>query len=646
MTRRTIAVPNRRVSWMLAAGAAAWPLMAAPAGAQPQGDGPAKVTVLALEWASMDRWVVDPRDRALADAVGMIPARVRELPREIPNMPPPAAGLLNLVLTTVPRPGSLVVTYDRDNPEEVAFGYGVALGFDMPEEDARRTHAQVSAMLASAGPGAPVSASERFAGMTELATPIGPVCFGPRRGAGGWRYEVLVGHVTDPDSGREALPKADAGVTPTFRGRFDFAGLTPVMSLVESFAGDDPGARFMIEGTREAGMWGPEALKVSVVGGFAADRCVMTTVMHGAKRFAEAWHTSVEPLAPADIAVVPADSVWAGVGRGDLVWLQELIDHVIEAQPEAAEGFEKFAQQTGVNLRDDVLGALGGTLAFYTSDSTGGGSLASGVVLVSFKDRARFLEAHTKLAAFAGAMADQLPIGPGRVRITAWKDGPTELFSVRCPGLPVPLEPTWAATDRWLIVGATPQAAIAAARQAAGRGDKGLASNPGVAAMMPRDRPLISLSYMDTARMLRDGYPILSLLGSGLANAVRSPIVPEREPGLIVPPYRDLAVGVKPTLELTYWRGEDLVQESLGDRSWLVNIGAGAGVIREIAPLIAIPMMAGAAQRGRFGMLDEDRLPRTALAVLLSPRTPTVVRRHALGVLLGVAAHERVTPAR
>lgn len=617
------------------AGSAAW--------AQDGGDAPIRANVLVLERPSLDQWIVDPKDKNLAAALGMIPTRVRELPHEFPQMPAEAAGILNLVLSTIAKPASLVVTYDSDNPEGIAFGYGLIVGFDMPENEATKTHAQINGMIAAAGPDAPVQPSERFLGMTELTTPIGPVSFGPRKGARGWRYEVLVGHVADPDAGHNTLPAAPAGLTTTLRGRFDFAGLTPVMSMAEMFAGGaDPGAAFMFDGMKAAGLWGDDAIKINFVAGHTADRGVLTIVSEGAKRYAEAWHTSTEPLTAADLAAVPADAVWAGVGKGDFVWLQELMDNIIEMQPEAAAGFEQFATMTGVNLRDDVLGTLGGTMGFYMSDATGGGSLASAVLLMTFKDRPRFMEAHTKLVEFAHAMADQIPIGAGYIRVTNWKDGGVDLFSLRFPGLPVPLEPTWAATDRWLIVGATPQAALAAARQATGKGDKGLASNPSFAALQPKDRPVISASFMDTARMLRRGYPVLSMLGSGLANGVRSPAAPDRDPGMIVPTFHELARGAKATVQFTYWRGDDLVSESIGDRSMLVNVGGALGAISEIAPLIAIPMAIAAAQENRFGMLDEDLIPRSALTVLLNPRTPPVVRENALALLLGVAARDRL----
>jgi hypothetical protein len=81
-------------------------------------------TVLVIEHASLDTMFADPKDKALGDALAMIPARLRELPREAKRMPPEAASLINMLATTLARPGRLAVTYDGNNPSGGGFGYG------------------------------------------------------------------------------------------------------------------------------------------------------------------------------------------------------------------------------------------------------------------------------------------------------------------------------------------------------------------------------------------------------------------------------------------------------------------------------------------------------------------------------------------
>ena len=100
-----------------------------------------------LDHVALDKLFVDPKDRALADALAMIPARIRELPREVPNMPKEAAGIANMIVSALVRPGRLAVMYS-DNPDCGAFGYGIALSvLTDGQQDAEQMHARISAML-------------------------------------------------------------------------------------------------------------------------------------------------------------------------------------------------------------------------------------------------------------------------------------------------------------------------------------------------------------------------------------------------------------------------------------------------------------------------------------------------------------------
>src|SRR5262249_36893971 len=145
--------------------------------------------------------------------------------------------------------------------------------------------------------------------------------------------------------------------------------------------------------------------------------------------------------------------------------------------------------------------------------------------------------------------------------IRPWQDGDTQLFSLNFPGLPVPFEITYAFKGNWLIAGITPQATLAATRQGKG---KGIRDNAGFADIVG-GKEILSFSFIDTPRTMRDGYQYVSLAGSALANAVRSPIDAARDPGLIVPTFAELKAGAKPMVSFSYWRGDDLISESHSD---------------------------------------------------------------------------------
>jgi hypothetical protein len=94
-----------------------------------------------------------------------------------------------------------------------------------------------------------------------------------------------------------------------------------------------------------------------------------------------------------------------------------------------------------------------------------------------------------------------------------------------------------------------------------------------------------------------------------VANAMRSPTDPERDPGLVVPTFNELREGARARLSYGYWRGDDFVSESHTDRSVLVNAASALGAGSVAAPLIAAMVAGGfAAQQhqhrggGRAGM--------------------------------------------
>ncbi|MCC6660098.1 MAG: hypothetical protein IT437_04350 [Phycisphaerales bacterium] len=584
--------------WVVAAG-----LLASAGLALGQNAG---TTVLVVERAAAGDFLVDAKDQGLARAFGMLPARLGELPREIPNFPPEATGMINILLAAASHPASLAVRYDADNPSGAAFGYGlVASVKTATREEAEAMQSRVSALLASHN--APTEANLNWATMADIATPAGPVTFGPREvKPGQWNWQIIFGNVANPDFAAATLPEPAKGMKTLIQGRLDFAGLTPIFDMAEGMVGgSNPQADEFFKGMREAGMVGDDAVKVRFQVGYTDEDSRSITVWEGARQHMKAWHMTETPLTKGELAAIPADPTFAFLAKGDLAWLQDMMDNIAAQQPQAEEGFNQFKQATGVDLRNDIFGTLGGALGAYASDATGGGSLGSIVALISFKDRPAFMAASEKLRNFANSMADQAPLGPGYIRVTPWKDGETDLVSLRFPGLPVPLELTYAATKEWLVVGLTPQGVIAAARQASGKGDAGLGSGEGFRAGLPKGHELVSVSYFDTSRAMKCGFPIISLLGSALSNAVRSPGDAGRDPGLVVPTFGELAKGARPQVRASYWRDNDLVTETRGDRSLLVNAAAGAGVVTQVAPLVAIPALiaAGEERHREMGLL-------------------------------------------
>lgn len=575
----------------------------AKAGAQP---------VLLLERQSLAKMVVDPKDAALARAVEMIPARLRELPLEIPDLGQLPQPVVDLVLTILANPGRIGITYNADDQTGGGFGVGlVASLLAKDQQQAQNMHGTINALLAM---GAQVEGepSEKFAGMTETPMPVaGVLRYGPRKSGNDWRYEIHAGSAGDPDLTFASLPTAaPKGFDPVLRVRMDMSSLTPLFEQFKDMAGGDPQAERGFAAVEEAGYIGSNAVRYSYQFGYLPDRSLGLTVMEGAKKHAAAMGIGTVALGEADFKCIPADSYTAGIRKIDLSSMQKTLNELRESQSEVAEGLAKFQQATGVDLLNDVLGTLGGTFGWYMSDATGGFGLMSAVALMEIKDRAKFDAASDKLTSFANT-ALAVPT-KGYFRARAWSEGDAKMVSLTFPGIPIPLEITYTTTDRFLVLAASPQAALAAARQAMGKGDGGLMTNTAFTGTLPKGKTFESVGFTDTPRVMVFGYQFVSMFGSAVANMVRSPRDAAREPGMVVPTLGELRKDARPKVSFGYWDGDNLVRESHGNRSLLVEGCGSAGSAAPFIPVIVAAVAAsgfaaqqreimGGGMRPRFG---------------------------------------------
>lgn len=562
-----------------------------------------KGTVLILDTAALSKMMPDAKDQAMVKALEMIPARVKELPGEIPDMPPEAAGVINAAMSCIGKPMRLTVSYDGDLPSGGLFGYGIAVSFLVGDEGvAGEVHKTVSGLLAQSGQRIKTSGT-RWKGMSDIQAGVGVVSFGPRQSKDGWRYEVVFGTMNDADGAADVLPKMEGGIEPLVRARMDFAGLTPLRDIANQMGAGGEMVTEVVKSLEGMGLVGTKAMKINYVAGVTKDECVSYSTWEGAGRFAKSLHMSQTPLAEADFAAVPADACDVYMARMGEDGFGYLLGSLEQFGPMVGEALEEFKSHTGVDIKADVLDSLGGTGILYMSDSTGGGGILSATAMLSFKDRAKASTAMKKLSDAANDLAKDLPLPGQYVNIGSWKDGDTEVLTLRFPGVPVPLELSMAMTKSWLILGPTPQGVLAAARQASGKGDGGLMANASFKSRFPAGKKVLSVGFSDTPRTMKDGYAVVTLVGSAVANMVRSPHGAEREPGLTVPMYNDLARGVKAKVSFSYWNGEDLVNETHSDRSGLVGVAGALATLQKIAPVIAIPAaMAGGFAQGLEGL--------------------------------------------
>jgi len=590
-------------------------------------------TLIAWERASLESFLADPRDAKLLAALKLFPQRITELPEEVTGpLDANTAKVINLALKAISHPSRLAVFYDPQSNSGGAFGYGIAAStvFSNAEDSAELSEV-VETVVTAEGQGLP-KASKTYAGMRMTSVPGGKLSFG--RFQKGNTYDVFFGTLAeDPWKSVGTLPALTVdGLTPLVHGSFDFKALTPLANLMQmgiSQASNANGARppDLLKEFTSMNLVGENAINGSFEIGHTKDGLRGRVRVKNVKQTLSGVGFGSSRLTAKDINIIPSDATSAAIAvvtTDALVRIVSEISNQAKAVSEMnadvpADPFGQFTQITGVDLQKDVLATLGGVGGMYASESTGGGGFSSYVAFIELRDRATFLSSHTKLVKTAAQFLQGQATDVAKyIRLRAWKLDGVELFTLTPAGLPVPFEFTYSVGERFLIAGLTPQAVIAAAKQATGKGDKGLLSRSDLRLLDPANQELLSISFSDTLRRARKGYGLISLVGSAISNAVRAPMdrtgedlatAEPREPGLIVPLYNDLMKGVRPSISVSYRQGDDLIMDSVQDGSVLVGAAAFAGTVYDFAPSIGMAA-AGAAnqvqQRGLMGSLIDQ----------------------------------------
>jgi len=383
------------------------------------------------------------------------------------------------------------------------------------------------------------------------------------------------------------------GVTPALYGRMDYGAGLDLLQRVAVMSGDTGGMDEMEAMLEQFGM---NELAFEYGFGFDDQRAYEILASEGYGQMMTAMHMKpAGPLSSERIAWIPEDASWAVASRIDLSGYLEFLNGWIQEMPDSGgiDVLEMIAAQTGVDVQAEVLDTIGQHFLIYGSDSTGGGGLTSTVMVMELSAPDQFRAFMGRMTEMIGGMAAAET--EGYVQLRGWKDGELEFTSVQTPGIPIPMEPTFAIVGDAAVFAMTPQAAVAAARQITS-GTRSLLDQRALMDQLPTDmNNALSLVYIDTARFIGDGYGVTSMLCSGLANGVRSRDG-ERDPGMILPAYTDLARGAKSFVGVSRLEGDTLVAEYRFDRSHLVNMAGMIGWFAEVpGPLVALGVVGAAA---------------------------------------------------
>ncbi len=291
----------------------------------------------------------------------------------------------------------------------------------------------------------------------------------------------------------------------------------------------------------------------------ASDRTGMGTVRLGqmGRVGEELGILTGEPLRVEDLARVPEDAgaavLWSASPEGLLSAAALLADDAIQAPelvPVLAEAGELAAR---------MLGSRGGV---WLADSTGGLDLTA---MVLFQELAPGADVDELFDFIATSVHE-----PQRVKRGELGGAPT--LSIQFPGLPIPIEPTFAARDGALWFAPLPGSLLAAFDAQASLADR-----------LELEDGALAFAYLDTAALAPRGAALLSLGTTAAANALRGRVDLPAGPFVTFEPGED----ARPMVATLHRRGDDLIASATFDPAVTRNLSGILGLADHQLSLIA-----------------------------------------------------------
>ena len=521
---------------------------------------------LTVEFAGFDALLTDPKDQALAQTLALAGTRLEDLPKEIQRLPLPPT-LVPLVVRTFGGPFRASVGFapggDPSNP------VGFAVDVDLHKSSADEAAAIARELTQFLG-GFGIAFEEPAAnGLARAQAPV-PAWMG----ASGEDVVVRLGNGNGVEfvSSAQLLP---SGTRFALGEKVSLGALVPLLPMV--MQGAAPEEQAMVQGVIES--FGLDQISVDFAMGTNERETLMIERVSGIATLIEKLGILAEtPLDSGFVKAIPKDAIFARLFALNVVEPYDRLVAFLEGrQPEAVEDLRRFEAEIGLNVRDDLLAPLSGRFAMYSSNTTGGGILST-VMIVELTDPATMNQTLSSFEAMfnaeMGRETDEY------LQFVTSEDRGIRYDTLRTPGLPFPLELTFTISDRYLIVGASPQSVRAAVEQALSGADS-LLDAPGFRAGLGGASldGSYSVGWFDTPELLTAGYGTAGLLTAALSNMMRSPREPGRAPTFILPSFHDLERGVSPMVALTTYKDGVSDTVTRADRSQLVNLTGMAGSI-------------------------------------------------------------------
>lgn len=550
---------------------------------------------LVVRSAGLDAMLIDEKDQGLLRALRMVvDDRLSELVIELDaDFPVP---IVQFVFQLLSEPWTIQAGvregFDPHAHDELPPIYA-QWSFHAPDAASAETLAgRLGAMLAEHAP-LPIQPVPERPGMNLLVGLDVPIYYGSAEIDGRHSLVIAVNHFANraASTGPVGLP---AGIDPVFAVTFDSQQIQPLLAplLDNEQAGGDMAP--LVAQLRAMGLLGEDAGVFSAAIGHspqAGQPSHMAMRYSNYRRIMQAAGTMPdEGLSPADLRRVPEDATYVQLTKFNVSGLLNMLrqfggDDAVEDMFDEVEG------QTGIHPQRDVLDHLGQTFGVYMSDTTGSGGLLSIVGFVQVTDDDAMNATIARITGAANQMAQMF--ARGYIRFSDREINGQRITTLMFPGLPVPLELSFTIADGFLYAAASPQGLLGAIAQ--GRGDTpGLMDNPRFAAMVGDDLgDAIQVTFYDIPRALRSGYTLTSIAMAALANAARSPIDVDRDPGLIMPSLADLSRDARAAGYVARLDGDDLLVTGQFDRSVLVSAAGFIGTMGGAQALVVPALSAG-----------------------------------------------------
>ena len=164
------------------------------------------------------------------------------------------------------------------------------------------------------------------------------------------------------------------------------------------------------------------------------------------------------PITDKDLALIPRDVHWAGALRFAADNLYETIlgsiTTIAAAEPDIEKDLNEFLAETeaefGLKLGDDLINLFGDTIIVYDAPEDGGILFTGVCAIFRSPDGQRLGQSLRKIVAVIGEKTKQVRLGTSQHR-------GHKIEFVNVFGIPIPLAPSWAMHEDWVIFGLYPQ---------------------------------------------------------------------------------------------------------------------------------------------------------------------------------------------